>query len=119
MKDKIFLFDEQCALCLRFVKLLNILETYSEFSFISLHEDWVYEKFPDLNKEQCREELHIIDKDQIYRGEKAIEFLISLNPKVKKHLWLLENGMSKKAIQSFYQAVNKLRKSGVCKGCGH
>jgi hypothetical protein len=89
---------------------------------ISLHDDRVYERYPFLDKKQCKETIHLVLDEkgpEVLVGEKVVEYLISLNPKIQKFTWLIESKMGQKAISFFYHAVNNYRESLLnrCTGC--
>lgn len=112
------LFDDQCTLCTRFVQVLKLINGYEDFNFIPLGEVRNYEQFEKVTFEELSKELHVYFNKEFHIGAQALEFLISRNPIIKKHLWLLDNQMAKKTVASFYKAANKARKSSLlCGGC--
>lgn len=119
MDNKVyFLYDQDCTLCTRFVQVLKLLKGYEDLQFLALQEAASINAFKDIAQEQLKSELHIYSKEKFHKGAEAIEFLISRNSLIKKHLWLLDNQMAKKAVKSFYKAVEKARKSPLlCGGC--
>ncbi len=115
MEDKyslpIILFDNKCQLCIRFKDSLLRLEGARNINAISIYDQEVYEKYPMLSEENCRQEVHFVDEDSnVYAGEKAIEKLILLFPLVRKFSWLIESNMGKKAIDYFHTMTDKYRR---------
>ncbi len=117
-KAPIFLFDKDCTLCSRFVQVLKLIKGYEDFQFIPLQEAQSIDLFKDISEEQLKSQLHIYADSRFHRGPEAVEFLMSRNSLIKKHLWLLDHQMTKNAVKSFYKAVDKARKSSIlCGGC--
>ena len=87
---------------------------------VSIHEAEIFEHFPQLKIEDCHQLLHLIDeKGTILVGEKAVSYLISQFPGVKKFAWLLESNMGEKTVNFFYEMSEKYRKTLLkrCPGC--
>jgi predicted DCC family thiol-disulfide oxidoreductase YuxK len=118
----LLLFDHECQLCVRFIQSLERIHLEQEINMVSVHEPGVYQKYTFLDKQACLDSIHlVIDKEneQVLVGEEAVEYLISLNPQIKKFTWLIESKMGQKAISFFYHAANKYRESLLnrCSGC--
>lgn len=108
----VLLFDHECPLCLRFKQSLEKVPGHEAITKISLHEEWIYEELPFLNKEHCEEALHlIVSPEKILIGPEAVEYLIKQFPQVKKFSWLLESAMGQKAVDYFYKMANNYRDS--------
>jgi predicted DCC family thiol-disulfide oxidoreductase YuxK len=123
MSDKkiILIFDDECTLCNRFKKGIELLDIKKLIRYVPVGDDRIYFEFPELNKELCEEEIHLIDIDRnIYAGGEVVRFLIGLFPTAQKFAWLLDSDSSRKAIDSFYGRISdmrKLKKTG-CPSCG-
>lgn len=114
----LILFDSECDLCVRFKQTFERLPGSSQFHFVSLHDEDIYEAYPSLNKEECAEVVHLLDHNgEIHQGSEAISYLIHHFPTVKKFAWLIETGMGKKALDYFYIVANKTREK-LQKRCG-
>ncbi len=115
-KDKsystpLIIYDSKCTLCNRFKQTFEKLKGSEKFSFVSIHDEEIYQQFTSLDKEKCFEEIHIIESDGlIYRGAEAIKHLISIMPATSGFAWLIEKDMSKKSIDLFYKVASKYRK---------
>jgi predicted DCC family thiol-disulfide oxidoreductase YuxK len=110
-KTPLILFDEECTLCKRFKNSLEKIPGIEEFSLIPLQNEKVFSMFPQLNKEECYETLHLIDGEgNIHKGSSAIAILIEQFPIVSNFSWLVEKDMGKKTLNFFYNVVNKYRK---------
>ena len=122
MEDKhVLIYDSECSLCVRFKKALEFIDSDHKIQFRSLYEQSVYVDFPELNQEECLETIHLITNDKkILTGSDVIQFLITLNPGVKKFSWLIESESAEKAMNAFYGRLNEMRimKKRKCFTCG-
>lgn len=119
-KKPILLYDSECTLCNRFKLTLEKLDTDHRIEYITIHNNETYQKYPELDKEECNKVIHLIDeKGVIHKGPEVIEYLLKFFPSVSKFAWLLDNEMGKKAIDFFYQKVNDIRNSDFnkCNKC--
>ncbi len=116
----VLLYDSECVLCNRFKQALEHVSGAEILTMVSIHEDEIYNEFPFLSKEECHENLHIIDENgNIHIAGDAITYLTHKFPVVKNFAWLAETGMGKRAVDFFYQMANKYRQysSKECEGC--
>ncbi len=118
----ILLYDEECALCLRFKQGLESVAGNENINAVSLHHPDIYRKFPFLNKSQCQKEIHLLQGENatdVLQGGDALTFLISTFPSVAKFAWLVESGAGRKAVNFFYKTANLYRESLLnrCSGC--
>jgi predicted DCC family thiol-disulfide oxidoreductase YuxK len=118
----LILYDPECPLCLRFKQGLEFLD--KDLHFVSARDDLVYELFPELSKEECLEQVHMILGDRrILKGSEVVDQLIQTLPGVSKFAWLLDNDKGRKAKDYFYQKVEELREivqskdEGPCHKC--
>ncbi len=117
----IVLYDPECPLCLRFKQGLEYLD--KSLNFISARDEAVYKAFPELNKNDCLEKVHMITVDRrIISGPEVVDHLIKTLPGVSKLSWLLENEQGKKVKDFFYEKVEELReltnrKNTECERC--
>ena len=117
----VILYDNECNLCIRFMKAFERIPNTSEYSFIPIQNEEIFSTFPQLDREECFETLHLIDKDgKILKAGEATSFLIKKFPMVAKFKWLIEKDMGKKTISIFYDVVNKYRQAikKSCPKCG-
>jgi len=89
-------------------------------TFVSAREDEVYQNFPELVKEECLDQVHMITADnKILAGPEVVDYLVKHLPGVSKLAWLLENEKGKKVKDYFYQKVEELRELSQKKqSCG-
>jgi hypothetical protein len=92
---------------------------------VPITENKIYEQYTELTFEDCSETIHLIDEQgHFHKGPEVVEFLINKIPTVSKLSWLLDKDSSKKAMGSFYDKVNEIRKSKKqshspgCRNCG-
>jgi len=104
----VILYDPECPLCLRFKQGLEFLD--KNLQFLSVRDDQVYTEFPELNRQECLEKIHMITKEKkIISGPEVVDELMKTLPGVSKFAWLLENEQGKKVKEFFYQKVEELR----------
>lgn len=122
MKLATLLYDSECNLCVRFKKALEYLDNDSKLNYKSIYDTSVYITYPQLDEEECKEVIHLIDNDgRIYRGTDVITYLVSIFPGVSKFSWLLDSDSGKKATSAFYKKINEIRimKKRNCYTCGN
>ncbi len=114
----LILYDPECPLCLRFKQGLQYLD--KNLTFVSAREDEVYQNFPELVKEKCLDQVHMLTADKtILAGPEVVDYLVKNLPGVSKLAWLLENEQGKKVKDYFYQKVEELRELSQKKdSCG-
>lgn len=119
--NKIILFDSECQLCVRFKKAIELIDTKKTIKFISVYDQNIYIEYPQLVRQECESEIHLITDDKkIYKGSEVVEQLVLSFPQVKKFAWLIESDSSRKAMKSFYRKINDMRvmKKANCYSCG-
>lgn len=110
----IILFDPECPLCLRFKQGLEFLD--KTLNFISARDNEIYTKFPELNRQECLEKIHMITSDhRIISGPEVVDELIKTLPGVSKFAWLVENEQGRKVKDFFYKKVEELRELALKK----
>jgi predicted DCC family thiol-disulfide oxidoreductase YuxK len=104
----LILYDPDCPLCLRFKQGLEHLD--KRLNFVSARDDEVYEAFPELNRQDCLEKVHMLTNERkVLSGTAVVDELLASLPGVSKLAWLLENEQGKKVKDFFYQKVEELR----------
>ena len=119
-EQPVLLYDGDCPLCVRFAEALGRLPGTDGLARMSARDDSVYAKFPQLNKEECLKELHVLDaQGNVRRGTDAITFLIEQFPGVQKFAWLIESNMGQKAIKFFHDVADHAREELLkrCSAC--
>lgn len=119
LEKPILLFDSECNFCVRFSQALKLVDSERKIEMIPIQDMTIYERFSELNFEDCSETIHLIKTDRtIVKGGEVIKFLVNEIPSVKKFAWLLEPESAQNAMDAFYDRVNKARKiAKKIKGC--
>lgn len=111
-KLPLLLYDDECELCKRFKQALIRIPGSENLTVRPLQDDSIYKHFPQLNKADCKETLHLLDEmGSVHKGGEALQFLVKLLPGVSKCAWLIESGMGQKTSDFFYKMVNHYRES--------
>lgn len=115
----VILYDSECELCKRFKQAIIIIDSKGLVSFHDVNDKNFYTHFEFLNFEDCKDKVHLIDEhDNILNGSQVVEYLVKILPGVSKFSWLLDYDMGKKAINVFYDVVDKIKRSHVaCDKC--
>ncbi|HXH29903.1 MAG TPA: DCC1-like thiol-disulfide oxidoreductase family protein [Bacteriovoracaceae bacterium] len=104
----LILYDPECPLCLRFKQGLQYLD--KSMNYVSAREDQVYALFPELNRQDCLEKVHLVTPERkILAGPEVVDYLIESLPGISKLSWLLDNDQGRKVKEFFYQKVEELR----------
>lgn len=104
------LFDPDCPLCLRFKQALEKIGPEKNIYFYSLKDTDVFSVFPELDAKLCQERIHLLtETHEILVGQEVITYLANSYPGVSKLAWLLETDVGKKALDFFYDKVEKIR----------
>ncbi len=122
MNKSVLLYDSECALCTRFKKALEYLDTDGILEYKSIYDQSVYMNYPELNEDECKEVVHLIDPSgKIHTGGDVVIYLTKIFPGVSKFSWLLESDSAKKASSAFYKKINEMRimKKSNCYTCGN
>lgn len=119
-KLPLIVYDDKCTLCVRFKLALEKIPGTEVYQKVPLSSEDIFKAYPQLDKEACHKEMHLIDSEQnIYRGSEAIKILITCFPAIGKFSWLVESKMGNKAIDYFYKMSNKYRDNLIkkCNNC--
>lgn len=116
----ILIYDNECSLCTRFKKAIEILDTKNKIKFVVVSDPAIYLEHPELNQEECEEVVHLIHEGKIYRGGEVITELAKSFPGVQKFAWLLDSDAGQGAMSAFYNQINNMRvmKKHGCFRCG-
>lgn len=110
----LILFDPDCPLCLRFKQGLEHLD--KRLHFVSARDEAVYADFPELNRQDCLEKVHMVTSDRrVLVGSAVVDELLKTLPGVSKFAWLLDNEQGKKVKEFFHQKVEELRELSLKK----
>ncbi|HAN97516.1 MAG TPA: DUF393 domain-containing protein [Planctomycetaceae bacterium] len=67
----VVIYDGHCKFCRKQVERLKFFDRGGRLSFVSLHDPWVSETYPDLSHERLMEELVVVDQAGVRRGGAA------------------------------------------------
>ncbi len=115
----ILLYNHECDFCNRFKMALERIPGTKEITMISIHDEKIFEMYPEVSFESCKDTIHLIDKNKrIHIGPEVTKFLITEFPGVSKFSWLLETEIGKKAVNLFYEFTEKCKES-MSKNCAN
>ena len=78
------LYDGACEMCRTSVRAIEKFDTSGKLEPIDLHNPESRAKFPSLEMKDLLEELHAVDdQGTVYRGARAINEILRLQPGVK------------------------------------
>lgn len=86
-ESDVVIFDGKCVFCTRQVKNLRWFDGKNRLAFISLHDPYVTEQFPDLTHDQMMEQMYVVSRSsgKKFGGAAAIRYLSTRLPR----LWIL------------------------------
>ena len=75
------IFDGECRFCRGQVERLNRWDKRGQLAFISLHDEFVRERWPELSHDQLMKEMHVVDPAGTkYAGANSFRYLTRLIP---------------------------------------
>ena len=111
----VVIFDGQCVFCQGQVKNLKRFDGKNRLSFISLHDPFVSENFPDLSHEQMMEQMYIVPNSANgyttarHGGAAALRYLTRRLPRLWIFAPLLHIPFTLPIVQWCYKQVAKRR----------
>ena len=106
----VLIFDGNCKFCHQQVQRLKRWDARERLSFVSLHDPYVTEHFPDLTFEQLMEQLYVVDlTGNRYGGAAAIRYLSRKLPRLWWLMPLMHIPFSLPIWQWGYKQVAKRR----------
>jgi predicted DCC family thiol-disulfide oxidoreductase YuxK len=82
----VVIYDGHCRFCRGQVEKLARFDRHGRLAFLSLHDDEVYRRYPDLTHDELMQEMVVVDrKGQRHQGAASIRYLSRRLPA----LWLL------------------------------
>jgi len=82
----VVIFDGQCQFCRGQVERLHRWDGRGRLSFLSLHDDEVARRFPDLTHDQMMQQMYVVDSHgNRHGGAAALRYLTRRLPR----LWVL------------------------------
>jgi predicted DCC family thiol-disulfide oxidoreductase YuxK len=119
LKRPFILFDSECPMCKRFKQGLQLIDTQNQIHFYDARDKELYEHIEVLDYEECLDKVHLLtENEEVLVGAEVIDYLIKILPGVSRLSWLLDYDVSQKALNVFYNTVDKIRKNTViCDKC--
>ena len=111
----VVIYDGNCVFCARQVTNLKKWDGKNRLSFISLHDSFVADHFPDLSHEQMMEQMYLIPRSnsgfstERYGGAAALRYLTRRLPKLWIFAPLLHIPFTLPIWQWAYQLVARQR----------
>lgn len=113
----VVIFDGKCNFCIGQVKNLQRFDGHNRLAFVSLHDSFVTENFPDLSYEQMMQQMYLIPKSKDgtgystarYGGARALRYLTRRLPKLWIFAPLLHIPFSLPLWQWLYNKVAERR----------
>jgi predicted DCC family thiol-disulfide oxidoreductase YuxK len=118
--SEIILYDENCSLCKRFKEALERIPGTEKIKMISVHDEYIFNSFPQLDKNECLKEIHFLDSNlNVFKGKDAVTQIIKRFPLAETFSWLVESKMGQKAINYFNEVAKSYREHLIkdCKNC--
>jgi predicted DCC family thiol-disulfide oxidoreductase YuxK len=108
----IVIYDGQCVFCTRQVRNLQWWDGKNRLAFLSLHDEWVTKRFPELTHEQLMTQIYVIPHqhpERHYGGASALRYLSRRLPKLWFAAPLLHIPLSLPLWQWLYRIVASRR----------
>lgn len=104
----VLIYDGHCKFCRANIRWISAIDE-GKVAYISLHDPFVKDRWPELSHEQLMKHIYLIDGDQKYPGAAAFK---QLSRKLKM-LWpimpLMHIPFSLPVWQFFYNKVARIR----------
>ena len=119
------IYDNVCPYCRSATKHIKSLDWEGRFKFLSYRDPLAYKMFPDLSKEECEKDVHMVTpKGEVLSGYKVFRTIIDNLTATKILNPLLHNNYAEAKLNEIYEKMVKERtcyynKSGTCKLNAH
>lgn len=87
----VLIYDGKCNFCLSQVRKVRWLDGKNRIAYVSLHDDWVAEQFPDLTHDEMMDQMYLVPASEHgyaqtrHGGAAAVRYLTRRLPL----LWIL------------------------------
>jgi len=115
------IYDSVCPYCNQAKKYIKQLDWEGKFNFISYRDPKTYKMFPNLTKEECEKDVHMVTPEgKVLVGYMVFRSIIDNLTATKILNPLLKNDYAEKKLNDIYEKMVKKRtcyykKSGTCK----
>ena len=119
------IYDNVCPYCRQATKHIKSLDWEGRFKFLSYRNPLTYKIFPQLSKEECEKDVHMVTpKGEVFSGYKVFRTIIDNLTATKILNPLLRNDYAEKRLNEIYEKMVKERscyynKSGTCSVNSH
>ena len=104
------IYDNVCPYCRSATKHIKSLDWEGKFKFLSYRDKVTYELFPDLNKEECAKDVHMVTpKGDVLAGYDVFRVIIDNLTATKILNPLLQNNYAEKKLNEIYEKMVKER----------
>ena len=114
------IYDNVCPYCRSATKHIKDLDWEGRFKFLSYRNPLTYKIFPNLTKEECEKDVHMVTpKGEVLSGYKVFRTIIDNLTATKIFNPLLKNNYAETKLNEIYEKMVKERscyykKSGTC-----
>ncbi|GEM_PF-3256999 len=114
------IYDNVCPYCRESTKYIKSLDWEGRFKFLSYRNPLTYKMFPQLSKEECEKDVHMVTpKGEVFSGYKVFRTIIDNLTATKILNPLLRNDYAEKRLNEIYEKMVKERscyynKSATC-----
>ncbi|MBI2996463.1 MAG: DUF393 domain-containing protein [Candidatus Melainabacteria bacterium] len=104
------IYDSICPYCRDAKKNIKLLDWESKFQFLSYRDDTVYKLFPNLTKEACERDVHMVTPTgEVIVGYQVFKTIIDNLAATKVLNPLLHNDFAEKKLREIYEKMVKKR----------
>ena len=114
------IYDNVCPYCRSATKHIKDLDWEGRFKFLSYRNPLTYKMFPNLTKEECEKDVHMVTpKGEVLSGYQVFRAIIDNLTATKIFNPLLKNNYAEEKLNEIYEKMVKERscyykKSGTC-----
>jgi len=110
MKKAVILFDPHCPICQQIKNLLILMGFKKNIRFVSVYDQKVYQKYPELNFWECRKVVHLLSPTgSVFKGEGIITYLLDSSKGISRYAILYKNPLAKTFFKLSYIVLSDLR----------
>ncbi|QDV65595.1 thiol-disulfide oxidoreductase DCC family protein [Crateriforma conspicua] len=114
----VVIYDGQCNFCRAQVQRLHRLDLSGRLTFLSLHDDRVNDRYPDLQYEDLMQQMYVVDQNgDAHGGSEAVRYLSRRLPLLWPAVPILHLPGTASLWRWLYQQVAKRRYRLAGKSC--
>ena len=104
------IYDSVCPYCLSAKKYIKALDWEGKFMFISYRDPLTYKMFPELTKEECEKDVHMVTTNgQVLVGYKVFRTIIDNLTATKVINPFLRNKQAEEKLNEIYEKMVQKR----------